>query len=255
MICAGLDIGSRNTKIVFWNATENRIVHKDIVESGTTPLDTAKSLINKGIKAVNGETNIPIVTTGYGRKLLDYPYISEISCHAKGVATLYPEVRTLIDIGGQDSKAICISEEGIVEDFAMNDKCAAGTGSFLEKVAQLFKLSTSELGKMALKAENNVEISSTCVVFAESEIISLINNNYQHNDILKGVHYAVAMRVKNLLSAVFWQEPVALTGGVALNSAIKHAIEDVLGKKILVIEEPFYTGALGAAIFASAKNT
>lgn len=254
MVSAGIDIGSRNTKVVFWDSHKQEIIYKHMAESSIDPQRVAVELLETGIHKIEAKNYLPIVSTGYGRKLLKYPYISEISCHAKGVAELYPTVRTLIDIGGQDSKVINIAEGGVVEDFAMNDKCAAGTGSFLEKIAQLFKVSPSELGEMALTSESMVDISSTCVVFAESEIISLINNNYPANAILKGVHNAVAMRIKNLLSGIHWIKPVALTGGVALNPAIKESIERVINSEIYVINEPFYTGALGAALFAS-KNT
>jgi predicted CoA-substrate-specific enzyme activase len=252
MITAGIDIGSRNCKLILWNRKENRIIYKAQQESGTTPGETAEKQIEKACEIHNLKRDmLKICATGYGRKLINLDYISEISCHGRGVKVLLPEAATVIDIGGQDSKVISLDERGNVQEFAMNDKCAAGTGCFLEKIAELFRLKIDSLGELALHSKKRIEISSTCVVFAESEIISLINKKVGRDDILMGVHRSIAKRIKNLLSMIRWQAPLIMTGGVALNPAIQAALAEELQIMISVPEYPIFTGALGAALFAS----
>ncbi len=242
----GIDIGSRFTKIAVWH--NGAVVDTEKRLSGTDPEKTAINLIVE-LEDRFGEKST-ICATGYGRKILRTKYLSEIMCHAKGVHYLIPSARTIIDIGGQDSKVISISKEGKVVDFAMNDKCAAGTGSFLEKIASLCGLEIAQLGETALKSNTKLDISSTCVVFAESEIITLINRKVPLPDILMGVHISVAKRIKNLLSSINMEEPLILTGGAALNTAMKKALELELNVEIIVPEIPIYTGALGAAIYS-----
>lgn len=264
MITAGIDIGSRNTKLVLWDTRTRKIIFKTETETGIDPSLKAKELIERGKTFLDQQSRgepgsisgtiepriSRICSTGYGRKLIDFRFISEISCHAKGVLELLPETRTVIDIGGQDSKAIALRADGSVTEFAMNDKCAAGTGSFLEKVADIFGLSLREMWETALRSEKSVEISSTCVVFAESEIISLINRSVSCADILMSVHRSVSQRINNLLSGIDWHPPVSLTGGVALNRAIRKTLSEELGTSIEVPEDPLFTGALGAALYA-----
>jgi len=255
MLTAGVDIGSRNTKIVVWDADSRKIIHKNIALTGTDPKNQAENLLREATAGLNDSSApIPYYATGYGRKLLPGSYISEISCHARGCREMLPQTRTIIDIGGQDSKVISLNEIGDVIEFAMNDKCAAGTGSFLEKVAELFKIPVADLGASALQSEQKIDISSTCVVFAESEIISLINRHVSKDDILLAVHYSVARKIRNLLSNITWQTPVCLTGGVALNKAIQRTLEDELAVSIEIPDEPLYTGALGAALFSTDNN-
>ncbi|MBW6516062.1 MAG: 2-hydroxyglutaryl-CoA dehydratase [Candidatus Cloacimonetes bacterium] len=252
MITAGIDIGSRNTKIIFWDTDLAKMVCKKVVTTGTEPQRTAQKLLADSLVSLNiHDKNIPFNSTGYGRKLINSDHISEISCHARGIRQLIPTTMTIIDIGGQDSKVISLDREHHIIEFAMNDKCAAGTGSFLERISELFNVPLSSLGELALQSQENVDISSTCVVFAESEIISLINRNTSQNDILMGIHRSIAKRVKNLLSNIQWQPPVTLTGGVALNLGVQKALEDELQTKISVPDEPIFSGALGAAFFAA----
>ncbi len=254
MFSVGIDIGSRNCKLILWNREESRIVYKIQLDSGTTPQENGEKLLDITLDSHNlTKDRVTICATGYGRKLLNVNYISEISCHARGVKTFLPQAATLIDIGGQDSKVISLNDTGSALEFAMNDKCAAGTGCFLEKIAELFQLKIDSLGELGLLSEKRVEITSTCVVFAESEIISLINKKVSREDIIMGVHRSIAQRIRNLLSMISWKPPVALTGGVALNPAIRQALADELQLDIIIPADPLYTGALGAALFAADK--
>ncbi len=260
MITAGIDIGSRNTKLVLWDIKQEKIIFNSMVKTGTAPQQAAENLLERAAKAIDKKSNIflengskndlPLFATGYGRKLLQVDYVSEISCHTRGIRQMLPDTRTVIDIGGQDSKAVSLDEEGNILEFAMNDKCAAGTGSFLERIAGLFEIPVSSLGDSAKHSGKKIDISSTCVVFAESEIISLINRKISREDILMAVHRSVAQRIRNLLGGIKWQAPVSLTGGVAHNTALRQALAEELNRTIQVAEKPFFTGALGAALFA-----
>jgi (R)-2-hydroxyacyl-CoA dehydratese activating ATPase len=246
----GIDIGSRYAKIVLWDVEHLFIAKKCQSLSGVDPAATAKKLLQEVLHDTS-DSQISICATGYGRKLLQGRFVSEISCHAKAVNALHKESRTVIDIGGQDSKVISLDENGNVIEFGMNDKCAAGTGSFLEKVAAIFELPIERLSGEALLSKNEVDMTSTCVVFAESEIVSLINRQIRKEDILMAVHKTIAHRVKNLLSAITWREPIVLTGGVARSEAMCKALEKVLGIRLILPSIPSYTGALGAALFAA----
>jgi predicted CoA-substrate-specific enzyme activase len=192
-----------------------------------------------------------IVSTGYGRVSIPFAdkSVTEISCHAKGARYFCPHVRTILDIGGQDSKAIRLSETGEVEDFVMNDKCAAGTGRFLEAMARTLELDISELGPVSLKSQETVEISSMCTVFAESEVISLIAQNKEKADIAKGVHRAIAGKACSLLSRVGGEPTYMMTGGVAKNQGVVQAVEEKLGAKLFLCKDPEIVGAVGAALF------
>ena len=249
-LCIGIDIGSRYSKIILIETVSKSILYKGMALSGGDPVIISNSLI-KDVRSLHPSAQFSLCATGYGRKLLQGCYISEISCHAKGVSFLHSQARTIIDIGGQDSKVLSLDEFGNVSDFAMNDKCAAGTGSFLEKVAQIFNLSLEEMSDLALGSGRNIEMTSTCVVFAESEIISLINRQVPKEDILMGVYSSVAQRVRNLLSSLSCRDEVFLTGGVAKSRAMVVALKNVLKRVITVPEIPSYTGALGAALFAA----
>ncbi|HWQ41098.1 MAG TPA: acyl-CoA dehydratase activase [Desulfosporosinus sp.] len=178
--------------------------------------------------------------------------VTEISCHAMGAHFLNSKVKSIVDIGGQDSKAIKVDpNSGKVVDFVMNDKCAAGTGRFLEKVALLLDLTLEQLGDEALKATTPSDISSQCVVFAESEVISLKAKGEKRADIAAGIHIATARRVRNLLNRIGLEPDLVFTGGVSNNVDMKKALEDVLGHPISEVKlDPTYAGALGAAVFA-----
>jgi predicted CoA-substrate-specific enzyme activase len=199
------------------------------------------------------DAEIATVATGYGRAGIAFAgdAVTEISCHARGAHWLYPEARTIIDIGGQDSKAIRIDAHGGVADFAMNDKCAAGTGRFLEKTAGVLGVPLDEIGAAARAAREDLQISSMCTVFAESEVVSLIAEGRSEADILKGLCQAVARRNEALLKRISAEPPYMMTGGVARNAGVVQAFEALLDAPVYVPDAPELTGALGAAIFAS----
>ncbi len=196
-----------------------------------------------------------IVATGYGRKILEIAdrEMSELSCHAKGADFLFPGVKTVIDIGGQDAKVLRTGEGGMLENFVMNDKCAAGTGRFLEVMASIIQADVSDLSGLSEKSEKTVNISSTCTVFAESEVISQLASGEAIPDIVAGIHRSVAGRVSGLVRRLGVEEPVAMTGGVARNDGVRHALEDELGCDIMTSPLAQYNGALGAALFAYEK--
>ncbi len=254
---AGIDIGSRAAKgVLLYNG---RLYHK-IVASGVSSIETGKQLLGvlrkeAGIQEKDLEY---IVGTGYGRVALEFdgvPFkgVTEISCHALGAHFLNPNTRTIIDIGGQDSKAIKISPaDGKVTDFIMNDKCAAGTGRFLEKVAQLLELELDELGEYAVRSDNPIEISSQCVVFAESEVVSLKAQGHSKEDIAAGIHRAAARRVQSLLRRTGFKQEVLFTGGVSNNNGMRKALEEVIDTKLGTTKlDTTLAGALGAAIHAA----
>ena len=251
-ITVGIDLGSRTSKIVFLK--DKKIIYTDIDNTGVNPKITAEKLFEKALSELKiDKTKISrIFSTGYGRNIVPFAdkKISEISCHAKGVSFLFPEARTVIDIGGQDSKVIVLGENGKVLDFVMNDRCAAGTGRFLEVAANILELTVDDLGEISSRSEKNIVINSTCVVFAESEIIGLISQGEKVEDIIKSIHFSIAKRTKNMVSRLHWQKPVVFTGGVAKNIGMRFAIESVLQTEVLVPENSFITGALGAAVFA-----
>ncbi|MDR1608548.1 MAG: acyl-CoA dehydratase activase [Deltaproteobacteria bacterium] len=259
---AGIDVGSRMAKGVLLKDGEIYVVNSatDINMQRTADNLLVELLASANLKY---EDLHYIVGTGYGRVAMSFPDIShqivtEISCHALGVHYLDPEVKTIIDIGGQDSKSIKVdTETGRVVSFVMNDKCAAGTGRFLEKVAQLLDLDLSQLGPVSLQTKTPAEISSQCVVFAESEVVSLRAKGATPADISAGIHLATARRVKNLLSRVGIEPNLAFSGGVSNNVGMRKAIEDLVGYPVSIFKlDAVYAGALGAAIHARqfAKN-
>jgi predicted CoA-substrate-specific enzyme activase len=194
-----------------------------------------------------------IVSTGYGRKSVSFAdkVITEITCHGAGAHYTNPDVRTVIDIGGQDSKALAIDEDGRVKDFAMNDKCAAGTGRFLEVMARALEADLDKFGEMSLHSEMPSKISSLCTVFAESEVISLISKGETRENIIAGIHESVAARVTALANRVGIHEPVMMTGGVAKNIGLVKALENKLQVPIFVSESAQENGAIGAAVLAA----
>lgn len=257
---AGIDIGSRGAKGVLIN---NGYLYTVLTASGVSSDETAhellETLVNEAGISVK-EVDF-IVGTGYGRVALNFgtiPFkgVTEITCHALGAHYMNRGTRTIIDIGGQDSKAIQVDpENGNVTEFIMNDKCAAGTGRFLEKVAQLLNLDLDELGKCALRSENPAEISSQCVVFAESEVISLKAKGVSKEDIAAGIHLATARRVKGLLRRVGFDNDIVFTGGVSHNQGMVKALETEIGSSITKTKlDSTFAGAFGAAISAVHEN-
>ncbi|ACA43530.1 2-hydroxyisocaproyl-CoA dehydratase activator HadI [Clostridium botulinum] len=252
MYTMGLDIGSTTSKGVIIKDG------KEIVASVLVPVGTGTSGPLKLIKELKEKSNLTekdiekTVVTGYGR--IQYKdadkQISELSCHAKGVAFLIPGARTIIDIGGQDAKAMKLNDKGKLINFIMNDKCAAGTGRFLDVMAGVLETDVSKLGEISEKSTKEVSISSTCTVFAESEVISHLSANAKKEDIVAGIHTSVVRRVSTLAMRVGIEDQVVMVGGVARNKGIVKAMEKELGHDIKVPELAQLTGALGAAIYA-----
>ena len=193
-----------------------------------------------------------MVTTGYGRTAISEgdKSITEITCHARGAHFLDPSVRTVIDIGGQDSKVIRLDENGAVINFVMNDKCAAGTGRFLEMMARTMEMSLDEMSRMGLKYKEDITISSMCTVFAESEVVSLIAQNKAADDIVHGLNKAVAAKTAALVKRVGGEERYMMTGGVSKNESLVKTLEEKLGTTLVVHADAQLCGALGAALFA-----
>lgn len=250
MITLGLDIGSVAAKGVLLTANASWQV---IVPTGWSPRDTGQQLIAElSQQAGIARSAIDaIVATGYGR--ISVPEadksITEITCHARGLTSLLPEVRTVIDIGGQDSKVIRLNDTGRVIDFAMNDKCAAGTGRFLQVMAQVLGMDVSDLGTAENPAET-VSINSMCTVFAESEIIGHLAQGKSRGGLIAGLHQSVAKRVAGMAARVGVVGPVAFTGGVARNPGMRRALKEELKAPLLTPADCQFTGALGAALLA-----
>jgi len=255
-VTAGLDIGSRGAKGVLFTPDA---VYAVQIPTGLYMQETADEILGKLLRAARIKRAAAdyIVGTGYGRISLAYsdvPYqvVTEISCHAMGAHFLNAKVKSIVDIGGQDSKAIKVdTRNGKVVEFIMNDKCAAGTGRFLEKAANLLGLTVEELGQAALNADKPSDISSQCVVFAESELISLNARGERRENIAAGIHLATARRVKNLVNRLGLEPDLVFSGGVSNNIGMWKALEELLGHPISVVKlDTVYAGALGAAILA-----
>jgi len=253
MIYAGIDAGSRTIKAVLLDAENLNVLASGIKDQGVKQADLAETLLKDILKSagVNRKDVIRIVATGYGRNAIDFAdtTITEITCHACGVHHWIPDVRTVVDIGGQDSKVLRLEPDGSVRDFVMNDRCAAGTGRFLEVVAAKFEVGLDNLGEMAQRAEKVSAISSMCVVFAETEIIGLLASGETPENIVAGVQLSITSRITAMAGRNI-TDPVVFTGGVALISGMNKALESAIDHKIILSPEPQMTGALGAAILA-----
>lgn len=258
MYYLGCDLGSTTGKAVVLSVEDGRgaVVSYAIEPSGLTPEETAAIAIERACDAA-GITRDDLVgscATGYGREHVSSAdkNMSEISCHAMGAHFLQPSCRTIIDVGGQDVKAISVSGKGKVVDFTMNDKCAAGTGKFFEAMARTLRTSVEELGVMALSSTEPTPISSTCSVFAESEVITAINKGIDRHDISGGIHESIARRLVGMVNRVGLAEDVVLTGGCAKNPGLRKALEDMLHVTLTPLPcDPQINGALGAALFAA----
>ena len=252
MPVAGIDIGSLTAEVVIME--QGKILHYNIRPTGSNSKMAAEKAMEEALKSagLSPDDLKYVIATGYGRVSIEFARkrITEITCHGRGAHYWDPNVRTVIDIGGQDSKVIRLSEEGKVVDFAMNDKCAAGTGRFLEVMAQALEVELSELADLSDKAQNIVSISTMCTVFAESEVVSLIAQGLPREDIARGLHQSIADRTTGLINRVGLEEAVMITGGVAKNGAVVRALNEKLNTTIIIPPEPQIAGALGAAILA-----
>ena len=251
----GIDIGSTASKCVML-ADGKDIVAKSLISVGAGTSGPQRAIDEVLTSAGKKREDMAyILATGYGRNsLMDFAdkQMSELSCHAKGAHFLFPEVHTVIDIGGQDVKVLQI-ENGVMTNFAMNDKCAAGTGRFLDVMARVLEVDVKDLGRLGAMSTKYVGISSTCTVFAESEVISQLAMGTDKCDIINGIHRSVAGRVAGLAHRIGVRDQVVMTGGVAQNQGIVKALQDELGHEIHTSPLTQYNGALGAALFAFDK--
>lgn len=253
----GLDSGSTSTNAVVMNEAR-KIVASVVIRTGAKAGASAERAYREVLERadITPDQVACTIATGYGRVSIPFAdeNVTEISCHGRGAHYFNPDVRTILDIGGQDSKAIHVNAAGEVTDFAMNDKCAAGTGRFLEMIARSLEISLDELGPAALESKKRLEIASMCSVFAESEVISLIANNEEKPDIAAGVCRAVAGKAYSLMRRVGLEGAYMMTGGVAQNPGVVRAVEELIGEKLFICEDPEIVGATGAALLALEKS-
>ncbi|RJQ78143.1 MAG: 2-hydroxyglutaryl-CoA dehydratase [Desulfobacteraceae bacterium] len=252
MITAGIDVGSISAKAAI--VRDGEVLTTCVMMTGYNARHAGRevferALTQSGLTAADVEK---IVATGYGRNSLDFAgrVVTEITCHAAGACFLDPQIRSIIDIGGQDSKAIVL-DNGKVKDFAMNDKCAAGTGRFLEVMARALQVDLDAFGELSLAADKAAPISSLCTVFAESEIISLIAKGERRANIIAGIHASIGARVVAMARRIGVRAPVMMTGGVAKNIGVVKALEEKLGTELRVSQQAQLTGAIGAALIAA----
>lgn len=249
----GIDFGSTTGKAVVLDDTGEIRGSSVSSQGAVSDLGVREAMADALGQAGITERDVArAVSTGYGRRMLDIAdrSITEITCHARGAVHLVAGARTVIDIGGQDSKVIAIDDSGLVGRFQMNDRCAAGTGKFLETLARAMNVELDEMGPQALQAQEDIRVSAMCATFAETEVISLLAEGHSKVDILGGVHAAVAKRTSGMVSRVGLTEPVIMTGGVARNPAAVRHLEQELGVSLVLPDTPQLAGALGAALFA-----
>jgi predicted CoA-substrate-specific enzyme activase len=253
---AGVDVGSTQTKAVMIEESAG-IVGRTIVVTGAHVSKAAESAFLALCREVGVDSREVgfVVGTGYGRYKIAFgnAQMTEISCHARGAHHVFPNTRTVIDMGGQDSKAIRVGATGEVLDFVMNDKCAAGTGRFLANAAEVLNISLEEIGPLSLNATRPVKITTVCTVFVESDILSYLAQGKKAADILGGVHLAIAKRTVSLARRTSIEPAITLTGGVARNIGMVKALEEVLGVPLQVSSDSHFIGAIGAALFALEK--
>ncbi len=258
-IVAGCDVGSLTSKAVIMNG--NKIIGSSIIKSKARPEESAQAAMDLALAdaRVTMDQIVYSVGTGYGRDKI--PFInearSEIACHGKGARWMVPSVKTVIDIGGQDCKAIKLNSAGLVENFITNDKCASGTGRFLEVMADVLNVSLDKLGELSARARSPITLASTCTVWAQADVIKYLNSGYAKEDIGAGINSAMAKRVAILANTVKVEKEVCMTGGVAKNQGVVATLEKILGCRIRKIRrvDPQLVGALGAAVFSLEKIT
>lgn len=246
---AGIDIGSTMTKVVI---LKDGIITSIIGPTGPEHRRLANKVMEEALRKVNLTIDdiTYIVSTGYGR--INVPFsdkqITEITCHAKGIIYLFPKARTIIDIGGQDVKGIKIDSSGKVNDFVMNDKCAAGTGRFIEVIAHTLGVELDKVGDISLKSQNPASISNICTIWAQQEVVASLAEGVPIADILSGIHRSLADRIIRLVSRLKIEDEIIVTGGGGKNKGLVYALRELLGREVRVPEEPLITGALGAAL-------
>jgi predicted CoA-substrate-specific enzyme activase len=245
---AGLDVGSRTIKLVTFDTAPRDSL---IIETGVNPLIRCQNLLS-------GKDFERLVVTGYGRHLvapiLGAEIVTEIKAFAVGARYSYPDCHTVIDIGGQDSKVILLSDKGEVQKFEMNDRCAAGTGKFLEVMAHTLEVGIAEIGGLALNSKKKIQINSLCTVFAESEVVSLIAKGEEASAIAMALHEAIATRIVSMVRRTGIKEKVVFAGGASLNKCLSSLLQQKLGTELVIPDSPQIIGALGAALLARDWN-
>jgi predicted CoA-substrate-specific enzyme activase len=256
MIVAGCDVGSLTGKAVILK--DGEIIAYSIVPTTPKPEKTAQNAMDGALEM--GKLSLKkidyIIGTGYGRIKIPFANseVSELTCHGKGAHSFIPSIRTIIDVGGQDCKVIKVDKNGKILDFAMNDKCAAGTGRFLEVMAKTLELKLEELGPISLQSKNQAKITAQCSVFAETEVVSLMADGVEVADIVAGIHDSIASRIMSLVYRVGLEEDLTITGGVAKNIGVIAYLEKKMGIKPKELPiDPQLMGALGAALIAKEK--
>jgi predicted CoA-substrate-specific enzyme activase len=249
----GVDLGSTTAKTVILDAAGDAVA-TSIVQMGAVSRAGVQASMERAMETAGVEAGdiARTVSTGYGRRLVKIAdnSFTEITCHARGAAALWPGVRLVIDIGGQDSKVIAVDENGFVDRFAMNDRCASGTGRFFEVLSRALEIDIDQIGAVALQGSGDLEVSSMCATFAETEVISLLAQGAEPADIAASVHRAVAARTLGLLAQVGKRTPIVMTGGVAKNPAAVHFLSEALGLPVQIPSDPQISGAFGAALLA-----
>ena len=253
MITAGIDMGAQFIKVVILD--DGKVTARSIIPTGFEPLEAAKQVLDNAMKeaGISRQDIKSIIATGAGRKSVDFAdsSITEVTADARGTIYLNPSVRTIVDIGAEEARGISCDAQGKVLDFAKNDKCAAGSGAFVESMARALEIKVPEMIEISLKSTKEAPINATCAVFAESEVVSLIHSKIEKADIAHAVHDAIASRVSSMVRRIPVEKDVALIGGVANNAAIVDVMQKHLGTEIVVPENPQYVSALGAALYAA----
>ncbi len=250
---AGVDVGSTQTKAVIINE-DGEIVGRALLDTGANVIQAAENayVVAREEAGIDEREVEYVVGTGYGRYRVTFgnSQVTEISCHGRGAVHLFPNTRTVVDMGGQDTKAISVAANGEITDFCMNDKCAAGTGRFLGAAAAALDIPLDDLGPVSLTSTKPIKISTTCTVFAESEVLAWIGKGKKIEDILWGVHTSIAARSAGLMRRVGIEDEITFTGGVTRNKGMVKALEERLEKPLNISEDCHFMGALGAALFA-----
>ena len=257
MIVAGCDVGSLTAKAVIME--DDKILASAVIRTQVRPAESADDVMNLALDQANLSMDqiCHVVGTGYGKEQVSFvnSVESEISCHAKGAMHVLPSARMVIDIGGQDAKATRMDKNGNIVRYMYNDKCASGTGRFLEVMAEALEIPLEELGQVAARSKEKLSISNQCVIFAETEVVSLMNEGKDPSDIMNALHYSLAKRVASMAKSIEVTQDVVMTGGVAKNLGVFKAIGDVLGIELKTLDhfDPQIMGAMGAALSAKEK--
>jgi len=256
MVTAGIDVGSLSTKAVLLN--QEKVMSYAVLGTGVDIEGASKKVMDAVLKEAGISFNDveSIVSTGAGKKKVPYEsdQATEVMCDTRGVLHLYPKVNGVIDIGAENCRAIKCDSEGNVVDFALNDKCASGTGIFLDAMAKALRVKPEEMGELSLKSTQDIEVTSMCSVFAESEVVSMIHRKTPKHDILRGIHKSIASRVYGLANRILLEGDLVVMGGIAKNVGLVSALKEFLDSELIIPEQPEIVGALGAALLARERK-